>query len=202
MPPPSQHRIVLASTSRYRRAVLDQLGLEHVAAAPDCEEDHSVGSCPADMVVILARAKAQSLAAQHPGDIIIGCDQTAELDGEILKKPGTVARAVEQLLALSGRTHRLLSAVALHEPGGRTIHELIITHMTMRPLSRGLALAYVERDRPLDCCGSYRVEASGIALFEAMAGVDHSAIVGLPVTALGRLLASVGEDLLARCLSC
>src|SRR5262249_23979702 len=102
--------IILASTSRYRRALLDALGLDYSALSPRFEEDHSLVLSPEALVIHFARRKAESLVADHPDAFIIGADQTAEIDGKILTKPGTAERAVEQLLMLSGRTHRLLTA--------------------------------------------------------------------------------------------
>jgi septum formation protein len=191
-------RLILASTSRYRRAILDALGVPYLALAPVFEEDHTLPLTPEEMVVSFARGKAESLALAHPGDLVIGSDQLGELDGRPLTKPGTREAAVEQLLALAGRTHRLLTAVAVASAGRPTEHALVEHRMRMRPLGRALAEAYVDRDRPLDCAGAYKVEALGAALFEEMSGPDHTAIVGLPVTALSRLLLAAGVDLLAR----
>lgn len=191
--------IVLASTSRYRRAILDTLGLAYEALAPNFIENHSLPLPPAALVAFMARGKAESLAEHRPGTLILGSDQAVELDGEVLGKPGTSERAVEQLLTLAGRTHRLLTAVALHDTrSGTTTERLVIHEMQMRPLTRALAEAYVGRDRPLDCAGSYKVEALGATLFEEMRGTDHTAIVGLPITAVAALLADAGVDLLER----
>jgi septum formation protein len=189
--------IVLASTSRYRRALLDALGLRYLAEAPQFEEDHALALDPEALVVHFARMKAESLAASHPDALIIGSDQLAELDGRILTKPGSEARAVEQLLELAGRTHRLLTAVALHDPRERSTDDALVIHqMTMRPLTRALAEAYVAHDRPIDCAGAYKVEALGVALFSEMRGPDHTAIVGLPLTRVAELLRRAGVDLL------
>jgi septum formation protein len=193
--------LILASTSRYRRALLDGLGLEYQAIAPRFEEDHALRLAPEALVVHFAVKKAESLLADHPEALIIGADQTAELDGKILTKPGTFEGAVEQVLALAGRTHRLLTAVALADgrrPGAA--HRLVVHTMRMRAMTRALAEAYVARDQPLDCAGAYKIEASGVLLFESMEGPDHTAIVGLPVTAVADLLRGSGVDLLARVL--
>ena len=192
---------VLASTSRYRRALLDQLGLAYQAAPPRYEEDHSLPLTAEQMVVRFARGKAESLAEQYPNALLVGSDQLAALDDTVLTKPGSAERAVEQLMTLAGRSHRLLTAVALHVPPSHTSHRLVTTRMTMRPLTAALARAYVEHDRPIDCAGSYRVESLGPTLFDSMDGPDHTAIVGLAVTAVASLLAEVGEDLLARCVA-
>ncbi|HEU4535753.1 MAG TPA: nucleoside triphosphate pyrophosphatase, partial [Polyangiaceae bacterium] len=189
--------LILASTSRYRRAQLEALGVEHLAVAPEFDEDHTLPLSPEEMVVAFARGKAEAAARRHPGALIVGSDQAPELAGRALTKPGSAAGAVEQLLGLAGRTHRLLTAVALHDGArGRTEHRLVIHQMRMRPLSRELAEAYVARDAPLDCAGAYRIEGLGLLLFEEASGPDHSAIVGLPLLALGELLAGAGVDLL------
>lgn len=186
-------RLVLASTSRYRRALLDAAGVSYEVARPPFDEEHARALAPEEMVVVFARGKAESLA--RPDAIVIGADQIPELDGRILTKPGDRAGAVEQLAALAGRTHRLLTAVAVHH-AGRTESMLVVHRMTMRPLSAEQIARYVDRDEPYDCAGAYKVEAAGALLFEAMEGPDHTAIVGLPLTALSTLLASFGVSLL------
>lgn len=194
-------RILLASTSPYRRAILEALGLPFAVARPDFVEDHAGATDPAAMVVAFARGKALSLAARHPDTLIIGSDQTAAIDGQILTKPGTAERAVEQLLQLSGRTHELLTAVCVHDTRTGVTRERLVRHaMRMRPLDRALAEGYVARDQPLDCAGAYKIEALGIALFEEMTGPDHTAIVGLPVSVVAALLKEAGVDLLAAAL--
>lgn len=185
--------LVLASTSRYRRELLDRLGLAYEARAPLYEEEHHLALPPAELVVELARRKAESLAAACPEALIIGADQVAELDGTVLLKPGTVEGAVAQLARLAGRTHRLLTGVAVHDPrAGRTEAALDVHRMTMRPLAEPQLRAYVERDHPVDCAGAYKVEAAGIALFEALEGRDFTAIVGLPLTLVVTLLGRFG----------
>lgn len=186
-------RLVLASTSRYRRALLDAAGVRYEAISPPFHEDHTRALSPEEMVVAFARGKAESLSADDA--VVIGADQIPELDGRILTKPGSHEAAIEQLAALAGRTHRLLTAVAVHG-AGRTEASLVTHRMTMRALTRAQIAAYVERDRPYDCAGAYKVEAAGALLFEAMEGADHTAIVGLPLTALATLLATFGVSLL------
>ena len=191
-------RLVLATTSRHRRAQLEALGIEHLAVAPTYEEDHARALGPDAMAIEFARGKAESLARDYPDALIVGADQTMS---EPLTKPQTVERAVEQLMLLQGRTHRLYSAVALHDASrGTTTHRLVVHHMTMRTLTRALAEAYVARDRPLDCVGSYRVEGTGALLFTELRGDDHTAIVGLPIAAMASLLADAGFDLLSAAL--
>jgi septum formation protein len=145
----------------------------------------------------LALGKAQSLADSYPDALILGADQMAELDGERLHKPGTAEAAAAQLRRLAGRTHRLITAVTLlRGVDGRAETIVDVHELTMRPLSQRAIEAYVARDAPLDCAGSYRIEALGIALFERVSGADFTAIVGLPLTAVVTLLERFGVSVL------
>lgn len=195
-------RIVLASTSRYRRALLDNLGLTYVASKPRFDEVAIPGMSAAETAVAFAVGKAQSLKDDHPDALILGADQTVDLDGAILGKPGTPAAAAAQLAALSGRTHRLHTASALFDARRGTIAHSLVTHeMKMRNLSRSQIESYVARDQPMDCAGAYKVESLGILLFEEMRGPDHTAIVGLPITQVADLFLSAGFDLITALLS-
>jgi septum formation protein len=199
MAPP---RIVLASTSRYRRELVRRLGLEVEAMAPAFDEraaEAALGAASTEEVArALALGKAQSLAAQLGDALVLGGDQIAEIDGERLHKPGTAENARAQLRRLAGRTHRLVTAVALVRASDRRAEVLVDVHrLTMRPLSDEAIARYVERDQPLDCAGSYRVEELGIALFERIEGADFTAIVGLPLTLVVTLLGRLGVDVLA-----
>lgn len=195
-------RLVLASTSRYRRALLGRLGVAFESAAPDCDEEAlKPGLAHLDVptrALHLARAKAQSVAARFPDAVILGSDQIAELDGEVLDKPGTPERALSQLTRLAGRTHRLHTAVTLlHAPTGRTDEHVDTTRLSLRALPPEALARYIERDAPLDCCGSYRIESLGIALFARVEGEDPTAIEGLPLMRVAAMLARVGLDALA-----
>lgn len=181
--------LVLASTSRHRRALLERAGLSYTACAPRCDEDADDATGPEDLVQILARRKAESLASEYPEALIVGSDQVVEIDGRVLGKPGTAEGAVAQLAMLSGREHRLLTGLCVLAPSEQRSEVGLATHrMRMWPLDTARLTRYVARDNPLDCAGSYRVEAAGITLFESMAGDDFTAIVGLPLCLLARLL--------------
>lgn len=185
--------LVLASTSPYRRELLARLGLPFRVVAPACDEEalKLPGLGAEALAARLARAKAESLLATEPGATLIGSDQLVALGDTLLGKPGTRARAAEQLARLAGRTHLLVTAVAvLHD--GRVLEHLDVTRLSMRPLSREQIERYLTADAPLDCAGSYKLEARGITLFERIDAADHSAITGLPLIALTSLLASVG----------
>jgi 7-methyl-GTP pyrophosphatase len=185
--------LILASTSRYRGELLARLGVPFVAAAPDCDEDayKSRGSSPQELAELLALKKAESLRAAHPDAAILGGDQVAAIDDVILSKPGTEAAACAQLALLAGRTHTLITAIALIA-GARILCHTDVTRLTMRPLSAEQIARYVAADRPLDCAGSYKLERLGIALFSRIESADHTAIIGLPLLALTAMLGEIG----------
>ena len=188
-------RIVLASTSKYRRTLLQRLGIDFVVEAPTYDEEHDLALSPEDLVRALAVNKAKSLSQRFANSIIIGSDQAPEIDGQLLVKPGTFQGAVEQLRCLSGRRHRLLTAVAVLWPSQGLLEvELEQTMLTMRPLEEETIGRYVSFDHPLDCAGSYKVEGLGIALFESIEGQDPTAVIGLPLLRLARLLRKAGLD--------
>lgn len=193
-------RIVLASSSPYRKLLLERLGLDFEVVRPDVDEEAKRHLPPAEMARALAVAKAR--AVDVPGALVIGSDQVVEVDGEALGKPGSESAAVAQLSRLAGRSHHLLTAVAVHDTAtGRVEADLDVHTLTMRPLTRAQLAGYVARDRPLDCAGSYRFEARGIALFERIEAdpdtADDTAIVGLPLMKLCRLLRRFGVDVLS-----
>lgn len=188
-------RIVLASTSPYRRQLLQQLDIPFETHAPGVDEDafKNQGLEPSELAKLLAQKKAEALAELFPDALIIGGDQVAEIDGECLSKPGTPEKACQQLKRLSGQAHRLWSALAVHEPKtGRTEVSLEKHTLTFRPLSDIQIEKYVALDKPLDCAGSYRIEGRGIALFSSIEGSDYTAIIGLPLIRLVSLLESFG----------
>jgi septum formation protein len=189
--------IVLASTSAHRRALMARLGCEFEPVSPELDESPwQQGALSADqMVVALSEAKARAVAKSRPDALIIGSDQCAEIDGHILGKPGGVATATDQLALLAGRSHRLLTGLCVLDAlSGRAALALDVHLLTMRKLSRQQILRYVQREQPLDCAGSYRIEGRGIALFESIQGEDHTAIIGLPMMKLVTLLIQMGVD--------
>lgn len=190
-------KLILASESPYRRVLLDRLQLRYVAHAHQVDEREHEAKLPSDITlperaVSLAIAKARSLASDHEGAFIIASDQIAEMDGTVLHKPGTASKAIAQLEMLQGRPHRLLTAVALHGPNGLTKSSLDQHKMVMRSLTPDEIQRYVDYEKPLDCCGSYMIESLGISLFDAIVGDDFTAITGLPLLALSRLLRDAG----------
>ncbi len=190
----SARRLVLASTSPYRRLLIERLGIPFEADAPDCDEDalKRPGLSPRELALMLARAKAQSLSSKHAGAYILGSDQLVDLDGKVLGKPHTIEGAIAQLRSMRGRCHQLITAMALVTPSGAIEEHLDVHTLAMRDLSDESLARYVERERPLDCAGSYKIESGGIALFERIEGADFSAITGLPLMALTGMLRKHG----------
>jgi septum formation protein len=189
--------LILASTSRYRRALLERLGVPFTAVAPACDEDalKDPRLAPQALAEFLAEAKAASIARQQPAAVVIGSDQLAAVEvagaWTILGKPGTATKAVDQLALLSGRTHVLITAMVVARGNERWRHT-DITRLTMRQLDRPALERYVAADQPLDCAGAYKLECRGITLFETIDSADASAITGLPLLALTRILAGLG----------
>jgi septum formation protein len=188
--------LILASTSRYRRELLERLGVPFTCVAPRCDEEalKDPALAPQALAEHLALAKAESLRAESPQAVIIGGDQVCEHDGELLGKPGTVDGACRQLARLSGSRHRLITALVVLQ--GREVHRhTAIAELHMRTLDAQQIRRYVERDQPLDCAGAYKLERGGIALFGAITSDDHSAITGMPLLALVRILSRLGYQL-------
>lgn len=185
--------LILASTSPYRRALIARLGIPFRCEDPGVDEEPFKGqiSDPCELAGALALAKAAAVAGRYPGAAVIGGDQVVACAGQILGKPGTEARAVDQLLALAGRSHELITALAVIAPG-RTARIVEVARLTMRPVGRAAAERYVAADRPVDCAGSYKLEERGIALFERIEAGDHSAITGVPLVALTSILLELG----------
>ncbi|MDC0748062.1 Maf family protein [Polyangium mundeleinium] len=187
-------RLILASTSRFRRALLDRLGLPYEARAPHFEEIPPEGMAPRDVARAFAEGKAKSLEAT-PGAWVIGADQVPEFDGRILRKAESQEDCRAQLAELSGRTHMLHTAVVLWSASeGRMLGETVTVELTMRPLSAALIDRYVTLDDPVGSAGGYLFEKRGIGLFESVRGGDESAIVGLSLLSLCRLLREAGIE--------
>ena len=185
--------LILASTSPYRKAQLARLSLQFRAVAPRVVEDDwkALALAPEALARSLAAAKALSLAEQFPDAVILGGDQLVAFDGEILGKPGDAEEARRQLARLAGKTHDLVTAVAVWADGNTHEH-IDIARLTMRDLSAAEIARYVEVDLPTDCAGSYKLESLGIALFERIEAADHSAITGLPLMALSAIFRRIG----------
>ncbi|WP_411834577.1 Maf family protein [Pseudoxanthomonas mexicana] len=186
--------LLLASTSSYRRQLLERLRLPVRPARPEVDETPLPGEdCPA-LARRLARAKAAAIAAQHPESWIVGADQVAELDGRAIGKPGHREAARSQLAAMSGRTVRFHTAVCLMR--GDACHEALdATDVRFRPLAPAEIERYLDAEQPFDCAGSFKCEGLGIVLFEAIDSRDPTALIGLPLIALSRMLREAGFEL-------
>ncbi|MEM6990032.1 MAG: nucleoside triphosphate pyrophosphatase [Myxococcota bacterium] len=192
-------RLLLASTSKYRRELLGRLDVEFDQAAPSFDEEahrHRFEALTDEAFALeMAVGKAKSLAGAQPGTYILAADQIAVLPGPrtLLTKPGTEAAAVEQLMRLAGRQHALVSGVVLYDADAGTWRTAVDhQRLTMRAFDREEATRYVARHRPLDCVGSYRIEDAGIGLFETIDSHDYTGIIGLPLLAVAGLLRDVG----------
>lgn len=185
--------LTLASTSPYRRALLERLGVPFRCVAPGVDEEafKALNLLPQELADRLALEKARAVAVREPGAVVIGSDQLADCGGQILGKPGDAARAAEQLASLAGREHELITALAVVHPGGVETHTNI-ARLRMRELTAQEISRYVEADRPFDCAGSYKLEERGIALFQSIVSDDHTAITGLPLIALTTILRRLG----------
>jgi septum formation protein len=185
--------LVLASTSPYRRELLGRLGVPFRCRAPRVDEEAMKRDDlePRALAEHLALAKATSLCAEEPHATIVGGDQLVACEGRILGKPGSVERAEEQLRALAGRAHELVTALVVWHRGRICAHTDVTT-LWLRPLRHDEIRRYVAADRPLDCAGSYKLEARGITLFERIDARDHSAISGVPLMALTAILRELG----------
>ena len=185
--------LVLASTSRYRRELLARLAPDFRCVAPNADENPLPDESPAALADRLALAKAQAVAAKNPGAIVIGSDQVAHVDGDsrVVGKPHTTEIARAQLAGFSGRTVLFRTSVCVVDARHSPHREFAVqdtTRVKFRTLDAGAIARYVERERPLDCAGSFKCEGLGIALFERIQSEDPTALIGLPLIALCRLL--------------
>jgi septum formation protein len=198
----SDPTLVLASTSPYRRALLERLRVPFVTASPKVDELPRPSESPRALAQRLAIAKAEAGARLHPGAWVVGADQVAECDDDILGKPGTPERARMQLAVCSGRVVTFHTAVRLHRGANEAHTHVDVTRVKFRVLSSDEIERYVELDNPLDCAGSFRSEGLGIVLFERVETEDPTALVGLPLLWLAGALRKAGFDPLLRAPAC
>jgi len=187
--------LVLASTSPFRRALLERLGLPFTTAAPEVDETRRPEEPPQVLVLRLAESKARAVAPEHPGALIIGSDQVACIDGQVIGKPGGRDAAIAQLQRASGKTlvfHTGLCLLNSATGRAQTLVEPFQVHF--RPLTLERINGYLDREQPYNCAGSFKSEGLGIALFERLEGEDPSALIGLPLIRLVTLLESEGLD--------
>jgi septum formation protein len=188
--------LILASTSKYRGALLSQLGWEFEAVSPGVDEEKvkSTGLNPGELALLLSKFKAEAVFVKRPESCVIGSDQVCTMDGMIFSKPGTVEKAAEQISLMQGKSHELLTAVTVISPKGVESF-LNRTVLQMRPLTLSQIHSYVNDDLPLDCAGSYKLESKGIKLFSHIEMSDQTAIIGLPLIELTSTLLKLGYPL-------
>jgi len=188
--------LLLASSSPFRRQLLDKLGMDFIHQSPDIDESRLEGESPVALVMRLAREKARALADSHPDTLIIGSDQVAVIGDQVLGKPGTREKAIEQLSAASGQRVTFLTGLCLlNTASGRTQVACDPFHVQFRTLRPEQIQRYVDAEQPLNCAGSFKSEGLGIVLFKALEGRDPNTLVGLPLILLTEFLAAEGISL-------
>jgi len=197
MSEPIHRKLILGSTSPYRRELLARLRIPFEVAAPDVDESAWAGETPQQLACRLAMAKARAVSAQFPACVVIGSDQVAELDGQALGKPGNHARAVAQLQQMRGKTVIFQTAVAVVclETGFAQM-DLAQVKVNFRQLSDAEIEAYLRAETPYDCAGSAKSEGLGIALLDSIDNDDPTALVGLPMIRTCRMIQAAGIKVL------
>ncbi len=186
-------RLVLASTSKYRKALLQRLGLAFEVAAPGVGEEPLAGEAPQDTALRLSLLKAKALAPRFADALIIGADQVAESGNLRLDKPGDHASAVQQLRSLSGKAADFHTAVTLLDAkSGAAQSRVVPCRVVFRPLDDRRIESYLRREQPYDCAGSAKSEGLGIALIARMETDDPTSLIGLPLIALTEMLERAG----------
>lgn len=188
-------KIVLASTSIYRQAQLKTLGIPFTAEKPliDEEKEKDLSLSPKDLALKLSFLKAQSLAKE--GQITIGGDQLVSFQSQILGKPGTQEKAIEQISRMQNQSHELITALTIFDGDTSYQQVLNITTMTLKKLSREQIKKYVELDNPIDCAGSYKIEKHGIQIIAGIQTTDFTAIQGIPLLELSKVLEPMGVSI-------
>ncbi len=191
---PSAAPLILASSSRYRRELLERFIDDFEVIAPQVDERAIEATSPEMLAATLARRKAEAVLVQHRDAVIIGADQVAVLDDKVIGKPGNHARAVEQLLAASGKSMEFLTAVCVLDLSDRRRYEHVDrTVVHFRQFDRRLVEVYLERDKPYDCAGSFKAEGAGFVLFRSIDSEDPMGLIGLPMIWLADTLRSLGQ---------
>jgi MAF protein len=186
-------QLVLASTSPFRKSVLEKLGLPFDTHAPEVDETPQPGETPAQLVERLSLAKAQAVASHFKQGLVIGSDQVAVIDDEILGKPGNHENAVAQLERASGKTVTFLTGLALvNAESGAIQAEVVPFRVIFRQLTQQQIVNYLNAEQPYNCAGSFKSEGLGIALFERLEGDDPNTLIGLPLIRLIRMLEKEG----------
>lgn len=188
-------QIILASTSVSRQKILKKFGIAFQVMAPDCDETPYPNESPIDLVLRLSQTKAQSIANQFPDAIVIGSDQVGVLDQQIIGKPYTFENAMKQLQKSRGKTIQFytgLSVIQQSSQFNQTLYDLFA--VTMRNLSDEEIIAYLKKDEPLHCAGSFKCDELGITLFEHLQGNDLNSLIGLPLIQLNHILIKLNQN--------
>ena len=190
--------LILASSSRYRREVLEKLHLPFACVSPDIDETPFASESPERTSLRLAESKARKVAENHPNALIIGCDQVATVDGLQIGKPGNHENAVRQLTMLSGKEVVFHSAICLYDSASQHMQSTIVPYyVKFKVLTPPQIETYLRLEQPYDCAGSAKSEGMGIALLDYMRGDDPNALIGLPIIALVNMLQQSGIDVLS-----
>lgn len=189
--------LILASSSVYRQRLLLQLEVSFTCISPDIDESSFSNESAEALTRRLAITKAARVLQDNPGALVIGSDQVADLDGTILGKPYNPERAIAQLAQCSGKTVRFYTSVALLSSGMQQV-DVVTTWVRFRALTEEQIRAYIKKEEPLDCAGSFKCEGLGVALFESIQSDDPSALIGLPLISLNRMLHAAGVDVLTQ----
>ena len=194
---PEGRRLILASTSPFRRKLLARLGLPFAVRAPEVDETRQPGEEAPALVARLAEWKAQAIARQEPAALVIGSDQAAVLDGEIVGKPGDHEQAAAQLRRASGRTVTFYTGLCLLDSAsGQRQVAVDVFRVVFRRLTPAMIESYLRREQPYNCAGSFKSEGLGIVLFERLEGDDPTSLIGLPLIRLTRMLEVAGVAVL------
>lgn len=190
---PSSPPIILASSSRYRRRLLDRFLTEFQTISPGVDESAEQIDDPAEIAGRLARKKAEQVASSYHNAVVIGADQVAIMDQQVLGKPGDHQRAIEQLLSAAGKSVTFMTAVCVLDPIELRRYEHVDrTEVRFRNFDRRLAETYLWHDEPYDCAGSFKIEGAGFILFEYVRTDDPTALIGLPMIWLAVTLRELG----------
>ena len=186
-------KLILASTSPFRKALLDRLGLDYETDSPDIDETPRDNESIEEMVIRLAEGKARAVASKHPNALIIGSDQSAVLDGEVLTKPGGYEKAFKQLKNASGKRIVFQTGLCLLNTSTNNQQSACVPYtVVFKELTDKMIDHYLKKEEPYNCAGSFKSEALGIALFEKFEGEDPNALIGLPLIKLVEMLGNEG----------
>ncbi len=188
-----RREFVLASSSPYRKQLLKRLGVPFETVSPFVDETPASGESASHLVKRLSASKAEAVSIIYPHAVIIGSDQTADLDGHLLGKPNTIEKACHQLSLCSGQLVTFHTGLCLISSDSRA-YRSVETRVKFRKLTQEQILRYVEQEQPLNCAGSFKIENRGIALFEQVTSADPTALIGLPLIALTDMLLDIGCD--------